>query len=412
MKELKSRSRQNLGRIMTKYYEENHVEAARGGFVIWISIIVPTELLKGFDVIVCTPESHSAMCAARRVGPLQCEKAERAGYSMDLCSYARIDLGTVLDQGRDSPSMGLPRPDLLISHNANCSLLVKWFDVYHREFGIPHFVLDVPFCYQTQQEKDRLYILNQFQDLIRLIEELSGQKFDYNRVREAVGHSNEAMKHWTRFLQLAAHHPAGITAFDTFAHMAPTMTWMRGTPEVTEHFKMLAQETQAEMAAGLFPVPNERYRLLWDSIAPWHQMRAMSTRLAELDANIVWSSYASSLGRIENSIDFYEWDGADPFHHLARIQNNAWCAYGLELRYKSLKEMVERYDIHGLVFASNRSCKVYSVMQMDLQKRLTKNLGLPAVMIDVDHADARKYNEANFMLTVEAMLETIEAERH
>ena len=79
MKELKSRSRQNLGRIMTKYYEGNHVEAARGGFVIWTSIIVPTELLKGFDVIVCTPESHSAMCAARRVGPLQCEKAESAG---------------------------------------------------------------------------------------------------------------------------------------------------------------------------------------------------------------------------------------------------------------------------------------------------------------------------------------------
>jgi len=396
---------------MTKYYEGNHLRAAEGGFVIWTSIIIPIELLQGFDVIVCTPESHAAMCAARKVGPMQCEKAEQAGFSMDLCSYARIDLGTVLDEGRGSPSLGLPKPDLLISHNANCSLLVKWFDVYRRWFGVPHFILDVPFCYQTQQEKDRRYLLDQFQDLIRLIESLTGQKFDYDQVREAVGNSNEALKHWTRFLQLAGRHPAGITAFDTFAHMVPPLTWMRGTPEVTEHFKLLAEETQMDMEAGRFPVPNEKYRLLWDSIAPWHQLRTMLNRLAELDANIVWSSYASSLGRIENSIDFYEWDGRDPLHYLARIQNNAWCAYGLELRYKSLKEMIERYDIHGLVFASNRSCKVYSIMQMDLQRRLTRNLGLPAVMVDVDHADVRKYNEANFMLKVETMLEIIKADR-
>ena len=411
MKSLKIRSKQNLGRILTKYYQGNHVRAAEGGFVIWTSVAIPFELLQGFDVIACTPESHAAMCAARRVGPVQCEKAERAGFSMDLCSYARIDLGTVLDEGRDSPSMGLPKPDLLISHNANCSLIVKWFDVYHREFGIPHFILDIPFCYQSQQEKDRRYILDQFQDLIRLIEDLAGQKFDFDKVRQAVGHTNEALGHWTRFLRFAAHHPSGVTAFDSFAHMAPALTWLRGTPEVTEHFKMLAEETEEEMAAGRYPVPNEKYRLLWDSIAPWHQMRAMSTRLAELEANIVWSSYASSIGRIEKSIDWFEWDGGDPLEYLARIQNSAWCAYGMELRYQSLKEMVERYDIDGLVFASNRSCKVYSLMQMDMQRRLTESLGLPSVMVDVDHADVRKYSESNVLLRVEAMLERIEAAR-
>ena len=70
---LKAKSRENLGRIMNRYYEGNHAEAAKGKFVIWIAIIVPTELLKGFDVIVCTPESHSAMCAARKMSADQCE---------------------------------------------------------------------------------------------------------------------------------------------------------------------------------------------------------------------------------------------------------------------------------------------------------------------------------------------------
>lgn len=223
-KMLKSKSRESLGKIMTRYYEGNHSEAAKCKFVIWVAIVVPTELLKGFDVIVCAPESHSAMCAARKMGTSQCEKAEKEGYSMDLCSYARIDLGTVMDNGRGSPSMGLPKPDLLISNNDNCSLLVKWFDVYHRELGIPHFMLDVPFCYEPQKEKDLQYILTQFGDLIELIEDLTGQRFDYDKVREAVQETDKSMKHWVRFLGLAAHRPSGNTAFDTFAHMAPYFT--------------------------------------------------------------------------------------------------------------------------------------------------------------------------------------------
>lgn len=406
---LKATSRDNLGRLMNRYYEGNHVQAANGKFVIWIAIIVPVELLKGFDVIVCVPESHSAMCAARKVGAIQCEKAEAAGYSTDLCSYARVDLGTFFDKGRDSPSSGLPLPDLLISNNDNCSLLVKWFDVYHRELGVPHFVLDVPFCYTPQQGKDRQYILSQFRDLISLLEEMTGQKFNYDKVREAVAESNEAMRHWVRFLSYAAHRPSGITAFDTFAHMAPYFTWFRGEREMTDHYRMLADETESEITAGQYPVPNETYRLLWDNIAPWHQLRSMSSRLADLGANIVYSSYATSIGRIEDGLDFFEWDGSDPLRYLARIQNRGWCCYGMDLRYKAIAEMIERFAIDGLVFASNRSCKVYSVMQMDLKRRLAENFDIATVMIDVDHADVRKYNEEKLFLQIEAMLEGIHA---
>lgn len=408
-KKVKERSKANLGRLMANYYEQNHRMAQEGKFVVWIAIVVPIELLKGFDdVVVVIPESHSAMCSARKVGAVQAEKAESWGYSQDICSYARIDLGTVLDGGKGSPVKGLPKPDLLISDNDNCSLLVKWFDVYHREMGIPHFILDVPFCYVPQQEKDLQYILKQFGSLIKLIEELTGRRFDMDRVREAIHYSNEGLKHWKRFLNYAAHRPSGNTAFDSFAHMAPYMSWMRGTPEMVKHYKLLADEVQEDMANGLFPVPNEKFRLLWDNIAPWHQLRSMSDRLKELDANIVYSTYAQSMGAIEGGVDLYTYDGGDPLRYLARIQNRGVCCYGLDLRTRAMREMVERFGIDGLVFASNRSCKVYSVMQMDLMRAITSQYGIPAVMIDVDHADVRKYNEANVFLRLEALIEQID----
>lgn len=408
----KSAAGMRLSKIMQNDYLRLHQKAEKGAFVVWIAIVVPAELFSGFEnVVYAVPESHAAMSAGKGVGPLQCEKAENNGYSPDLCSYARIDLGTSFDGGKDSPTFGLPKPHLLISDNNNCSLLVKWFDVYHREWGIPHFILDVPFCYETQKEEDLRYILSQYQDIIKIIESMSGQRFDYYRFIEAVQNSHEALFHWKRFLSAAAHKPSGITVFDSFVQMAPFLT-SRGTKELAEHYRLLADETLENVSRGIFPVPDEKYRLLWDNIAPWHQLNKMSARLAELNANIIAASYTYCMGSVEGEIDLYNYDGADPLRYLARTQNFSVCPHGLELRFQSMKKAIASMGIDGIIFASNRSCKVYSLMQMDLLKRATDSLGVPAVMIDIDHADARKYTEENVFLRVEALLELIDAKRN
>lgn len=404
------KSSKNLTKMMGMYYTYNKIQAQKDKFVIWIAIVVPIELLKGFDDIVITvPENHSAMCAAKKLGPNLAEIAEAEGFSMDLCSYARIDMGSMFGKGEYSPIGGLPKPDLLISNNNNCSLLVKWFDVYHRKYNIPHFILDIPFCYEKQKEKDLVYIVNEYEDLINLIENLTGKKFDIDKVKKAIQYTNEAMKHWKRFLGYAANHPSGISAFDSFIHMAPYLSSHRGTPLIVEHFKMLADETKALMENGEYPVKEEQYRLLWDNIAPWHQLRPMSSKLAMLNANIIYARYTSCMGTIEGNIIRYPLDPNEPLRSLARIQNSTVCPYGLNLRFEAMKTMIERFDIDGVVFTSNFSCKPYSVMQLDLMKKIRRRFpNVPCIMINVDHADVRKYNEEKVFLKLETLLEEID----
>ncbi len=397
---------------MAMYYTYNKIQAKKGKFVIWIAIVVPVELLKGFDVVISVPENHSAVCAAKRLGPVLAEKSESEGFSMDLCSYARIDLGSFFEKKKSSPIGGLPKPDLLISNNNNCSLLTKWFDVYHRKFNIPHYKIDVPFCYTPQKEKDLQYIVSQFRDLIELIEQLTGQPFNIEKVETAIEYSNKALFYWKQFLNSAEHHPSGISAFDSFVHMAPYLSSHRGTPLIVEHYKMLAEETKMLMEEGRYPVTNERYRLLWDNIAPWHQLRAMSSRLAEFDANIVYATYTSCMGTIEGGVEHYKLEPARPLESLARIQNSTVCPYGLELRYKVMSEIVQKYDINGIIFTSNFSCKPYSVMQFDLMRKMKGRFpDVPCAMINVDHADVRKYNEEKVFLRIEALLEQIDSLR-
>jgi benzoyl-CoA reductase/2-hydroxyglutaryl-CoA dehydratase subunit BcrC/BadD/HgdB len=409
--QIKNRSGKHLTKILTNGYIDLHQQAASGAFCVWIAINVPAEIFAGFEnVIYAVPESHAAMCAGKGIGVDMCKKAENTGYSMDLCSYARIDIGNSTDGGKDSPTFGLPRPNLLVSNNNNCALLAKWFDIHHRTWNVPHYIMDIPFCYEPQQVKDHQYIVQQMNDLIRLIENLSGQTFHMDRFSEAVHHSWNGLREWNRFLKTAENKPSPITAFDTFVHMAPFLT-LRGTPILKKHISLLADEAQERIATGNLPVPNEKYRLFWDNIAPWHQLRKMSKRLAGLDANIVGASYTSCMGTIEGSFDLYQWDEQDPFDYIARTMNAYMCPHGMELRYQSMKGAIKNLSIDGVIFASNRSCKPYSICQMDQQKRISELFHVPAVMIDIDHADARKYSEENAFLRIGALLETIEAQK-
>lgn len=408
----KTNAGKHLTKLLVETYTDIHTRAAEGAFVVWGAIIVPAEIFKGFEnVVFCVPESHSALCAAKGVGADMCLQAESLGYSMDLCSYARIDIGSLAEGHKHSPTMGLPSPDLLVSNTNNCSLLVKWFDVHRRNMDIPHFILDVPFCYGPQKKEDLDYILTQLKDLIRTVEELSGQAFDKDRFYEAAFNTAAGMMDWKRFLTWAENRPSGITVFDSFVQMAPFLV-ARGTPELARHYKILADETEENVKKGVFPVPNEKYRLMWDNIAPWHQLRKMSRRLAEMGANIVAAPYTSCIGTVEGSYDLLSLDeNDDPLWYLARIQNHSVCPQGMELRLSAMGPVIEKLGIDGVVFASNRSCKVFSVMQMDEQRRVRDMFDMPTVMIDVDHADVRKFTEESVYTRLEALLENIDARR-
>lgn len=407
----KTQAGKSLTQVVGEAYMDLHARAAQGAFVVWIAINVPAELFAGFDnVVYAVPESHAALNAAKGTGVVQCEKAERLGYSPDLCSYARIDIGSVADGGKDSPTFGLPKPDLLVSNTNNCALLVKWFDAHHRGMKVPHFIMDVPFCYGPQRESDRRYIIGQLKDLIRMIEEMSGQPHDMEKAREAIQRTSQGLVYWKQFLSAARHRPSGITAFDSFVQMAPFLV-ARGTPQFVEHYRLLAEETAQRVKDGIFPVPNEKFRLFWDNIAPWHQLRDMSEGLAALDANIVGATYTSCIGGLEGSFDLFPYDGGDPLEYSARTQNCYVCPHGMGLRGKAMAAAVRDLAIDGIVFASNRSCKPYSVIQMDQQRRMAETLGVPSVMIDVDHADARKYSREATFTRLGAFLEQIAAKR-
>src|SRR5680860_1595370 len=98
----------------------------------WVTSGAPVELLRAFKIHSAYPEQYAAIYSARKTTVALCEIAEAAGYSQDLCSYARSNIGGVLRPDL-APLGGMPKPDLLVACNTICATVIK----AHVLFPIP-----------------------------------------------------------------------------------------------------------------------------------------------------------------------------------------------------------------------------------------------------------------------------------
>ena len=132
-------------RLMKGYYLMAKNPKWFGKKVAWITSGGPVEPLYAMGVLPFYPENYGAMCGASRMSVSLCEIAESQGYSRDLCSYARCDIGSSLS-GK-GPLGKLPKPDFLVCGNNICGTVIKWYEIQARAFNVPLFFLDTPFIH-------------------------------------------------------------------------------------------------------------------------------------------------------------------------------------------------------------------------------------------------------------------------
>lgn len=395
----KIKAARSMRELMTRYYTEAKVAESDGSKKIaWITSGGPVELLHAMDVIPIYPENHGAMLGASRMSVEQCGVAEDLGYSRDICSYARGDIGSAITKKSPIPG-GLPKPDFLVACNNICGTVTKWYEVLARFFDVPMFLIDTPFIHKVTTEESRKYVSAQMEEYIRFLEEQCGKKFDMDRFDEAVSLSIDGVKLWNEVLSTCENRPAPISCFDAFFFLAPIVT-LRGTKENNDYYKELLSELKQRVSDGIGAVPDEKYRLLWDNIPIWYQLRPLSELFASYGACLVADTYTNAWARQHIDRD-------NPILGLATVYTDIYLNIDLEKMVEDIKGLVKRYSADGFVLHSNRSCKPYSLGQYDIAKTIQKDLGIPTLIIEADMTDERVYSEAQTRTRIEAFLETL-----
>lgn len=398
-KNQKLRSVSRMKEIMTEYYIEAKTARESGKKVAWITSGGPVEPLLAMDVIPVYPENHGAMIGAAKMGADLCQTAESMGYSSDLCSYARADIGCAANSG--GPIGGLPEPDMLVCCNNICGTVLKWYEIQARRFGVPLFVLDTPVCHRGFSPEAKSYVRSQAEDYIHFLELVLQRPFDREKMQEVGRLSIEAQRLWQDVLLTLRHHPAPMSAFDAFFHLALIVT-LRGTPIALAYYQELLAELQERIAQGIGAVENERYRLLWDNLPVWYRTKWLSEKFASWNACLVADTYTSAWC---SSLPYMDPD--DFLGSMAEGYARIYLNLGIDAMADILMEMIDTYDVHGVVMHSNRSCKPYSFGQYDMACWIRQRRGIPVLLLDADMVDPRQFSEAQSEARIDAFMEMI-----
>jgi len=394
-----------MRQLMADYFKELDEASTTGSAkVAWCTSVGPAELLRSFGFLVYFPENHGAVLGSSRMAADLIPAANAVGYSPDICSYLTSDVGSYLRKKTPlTKAFGMetvPKPDVLVYNTNQCRDVWDWFSFYKREFGCPLVGIDTMrgIGEITKEHIDGL--IGQHKALIPTLEEVSGQQFDYDRLKEVVNSSYECTKLWKKVLRLAASKPSPITFFDSTIHMGPAVV-LRGDPRAIEYYQILIAELEERVKEGVGAVDGERHRFYWEGMPVWGKLREHAEFFSGEKSCVVASTYC-------NSWIFEALAADDPFEGMARAYTELFIVRSEDFKQQYLKGMVDDYEISGIIYHDAKTCPNNSNNRYGMPLRITKALGIPHIVINGDLNDLRLYSEEQARTQFEALVEQLD----
>ncbi len=392
-------------KVMANHFYELD-EASRTGSkkIAWCTSVGPAELLRGMGFLVYFPENHGAMLGATRMATDLIPYANAIGYSPDICSYLTSDIGSFIQKKTPLTAAykmeSVPKPDILVFNTNQCRDVQDWFAWYSRELKVPmvgiHTHRDIGEIRDFQVSD----IAKQTEKLIPELEKVAGQKFDIDRFKEAVELSRQTSVLWRACLETASAIPSPWTFFDATIHMGPAVV-ARGTKEALDYYEVLLKELKERVAGKVAAIENERHRIYWDGMPVWGKLSTLSNQFAELNTCIVASTYC-------NSWIFDQLDPKDPFESMGRAYIELFIVRDEAFKEKYMRNCFEKYKFDGIIFHDAKTCPNNSNNRYGLSERISKDLGVPRLVINGDLNDLRCYSEEQAKTNIEAFIEQLD----
>jgi len=393
-----------MRKLMADYFRELD-EASRSGdaLVAWCTSVGPAELLRSFGFEVYFPENHGAMLGASRQAADLIPAANAVGYSPDICSYLTSDVGSYLRQQTPlTQAFGLasvPKPDVLVYNTNQCRDVQDWLAFYQREFGVPLFGIDTMRGLGDITGDHLDGLIAQHRALVPALEEISGRRFDFDRLKGVVASSHRCTQLWKRVLRLAEHKPSPITFFDSTIHMGPAVV-LRGDVRAEQYYELLITELEERIATGIGAVDDETYRFYWEGMPVWGKLRDHAGSFAAQRTCVVASTYC-------NSWIFDPMECDDPFEGMARAYTELFIVRSEDYKEQYLADMVSDYAVDAIVYHDAKTCPNNSNCRYGMPERLARRLGVPYVVIAGDLNDLRLYSEEQAQTQFEALVEQL-----
>jgi benzoyl-CoA reductase subunit B len=407
------RANNDGARLFREWYQELDQVAEHGGHAAYVFVMGSmAEILRVFDIPTVFPEINSLQTAVRRVAHEYLNFAEDQGYSPDICGYVKADVALQLRSG-EHPMGRIPRPTLAVITNA-CNTYIKWGEIWERMYQIPTFTLDIPgtraaglqtWPGTTQFNQDVRYVAAQMQELISLCEEITGVKFDIDRLRETLAHANMLNRCWRRALELNQSLPAVFNALTDGTIYLGVANAFRGRPEGGRYFSELVEEMEYKVEHNIGTISEEEHRLIFVGVPCYPIFRRFNELFSDWGGVFVTSTYlwfasgGSNMG--------FEYDLDHPLESLAEgvLISVRDAMDSMFYQVQPLTQMANDFHADGVVYHPIKSCRTVSTGLADSRRALMEIRDIPSLFIESDMMDQRVVSEAQLKNRIDAFFE-------
>lgn len=377
-----------------------------------------TELVYAFDMLPVYPEINSLQSGMRQKSRAYIREAEEAGYSEDVCSYVKCDIGMML-QGNIGPTgQQLPEPDILLLSYTGCFVFMKWFENLKRFYPNAEIaMLHIP--YQESGKIDPAainYVKDQLRrEVIPKFEKVSGKKFDADKLGAKMDLSAKAEDLLVEVFDSARHKPSPIDAyFGGVYYIGPIFTAFRGSEACVDYYRELLNEVNYRVEHKLGPITpdgvleKERFRLVVEGPPNWTHFRNFWQIFYEMGAVFVGSTYTRVGGIYDEG---FRHSSDDALKSMAEYCMGCYTNRNLPQRIDLLEKFITRYHADGFLVNSIKSCNSFSAGQLVMMRELEERLEIPVGFIETDLVDPRYYSYSNIKNRLDSFFQMLDQRR-
>ena len=385
-------------------------------------------ICKAMGMELLFPENYGAFCAATGKARHYLNVAEAEGFPASTCGYARNCIGYAKEMadndGRppsNAPGGGLAKPTVLIGSNAVCDTRFKWFQALQRYMQVPMWMLELPhpgvkeFYLPENNENTIKFMVAELKKFVAFLETTLKEKMDYDRLEQVVSQTLKTLRIANKVELLRTAVPSPMVSTDFWSIMIPHL-YFSDDPEATQFYQRVYDEVKARVDQGLGAIPDERYRMLFTELPPWHSLGFFGEIAEKYGIAIVQESYAYKAPTVLG-VEAFENSVTDPLETIARLTYQ-WLTeyYGVAKKYDVAPGFImapylqwaEDYRADGIMIHSLLSCRPGTFTLLHARNTLEEKLNVPGVVLEGDIVDLRVFNKDDALANIEIFVQTMD----
>jgi benzoyl-CoA reductase/2-hydroxyglutaryl-CoA dehydratase subunit BcrC/BadD/HgdB len=386
--------------VVSTYVERIATAKEDGKWVASHGTQQPLEILEAMDVRGVFNEFWGVVSDIVRLEsvPEALSVSASTGTPTEVCSFFR-NMDGLMHAGK------WPRSDFFLYASSVCDN-VKSFHTLGRRYGIPSFGLERSYYPFTAHAME--HWKNEYKRLIAFLEEQTGKKMDYDRLKEVVARSYRLTELHLEIDKLVSTVPCPLSP-ECFSGTLVAIRLLPGTQKGIDFLTELRDELKERVDKGIGATDNERFRVMWSSFTPFFDPTLMSFMQKKYGAVSVCDMLSHWRGEAKWMLD-----PDDPLGNLAYrtllAPGNCQYSSGVDVG-ANLSDKAYRFKVDAAIFNNNFGCKTGAGYGPIIKDELMRVVKVPTLTLHCDVLDHTFISRAEIESQMDSFFEMLETSK-